>query len=68
MEADISAYNSHERGDIMDILTIAAFLGGTMIGGSLGVLLICIFMGMSKPRRRRYTDGKIENVLYRRKC
>ena len=52
----------------MDILTIAAFLGGIMLGSSFGALFICIFIGAAKPRRRRYTDGKIENVLYRRKC
>ena len=66
MAADISAYNSHGRGDIMDILTIAAFLGGVLVGGALGALFLWIFIGAAKPRRRRYTDGKIKNVLYHR--
>ena len=66
MAADISAYNSHGRGDIMDILTIAAFLGGVLVGGALGTAFICIFMGATKYRRRRTIDGKIKNVLYHR--
>ena len=47
----------------MEIITIAVFLGGIVVGGALGALFICIFIGAAKPRRRRYTDGKIKNVL-----
>ena len=50
----------------MDILTIAAFLGGIVVGGALGTAFICIFMGATKYRRRRTIDGKIKNVLYHR--
>ena len=46
----------------MDILTIDIFLGGMIVGGFLGTL----FIGMAKPKRRRYTDEKIKNVLYHR--
>ena len=50
----------------MDILTIDIFLGGMIVGGFLGTLFICIFIVMAKPKRRRYTDEKIKNVLYHR--
>lgn len=50
----------------MDIITIAVFLGGIVVGGALGIAFICIFMGATKYRRRRPIDGKIKNVLYHR--
>lgn len=50
----------------MEIITIAVFLGGIVVGSALGTTFICVFMGATKYRRRRPIDGKIKNVLYHR--
>lgn len=48
----------------MDLLTAAVFLGGVIVGGSVGVFIICIFIGARLPRRRRKCGGKIQNMFY----
>lgn len=48
----------------MDLLTAAVFLGGVIVGGSVGVLIICIFIGARLPRRRRKCGGKIQNMFH----
>lgn len=58
--ASVSSLN--KEGEGMDIITIAVFLGGIVVGGALGIAFICIFMGATKYRRRRTIDGKIKNV------
>lgn len=48
----------------MDLLTAAVFLGGAIVGGSVSVFIICIFIGARLPRRRRKCGGKIQNMFY----
>lgn len=48
----------------MDLLTAAVFLGGVIVGGSVSVFIICIFIGARFPRRRRKCGGKIQNMFY----